>query len=225
MSVKYFDLYVKLGLEPIALYKNSKIPISKKWNEKWSIQKWRPYFEMDDYNMGILLGEVVDIEGDTQEANDFLLEITKGFDHPMYKSSKSIHHLFKNPDPHLTKKCYNGIEFRAYKHQSVIPPSKHKDGSCYLWCREAKFPVPEMPDKLYDFYCKHLGFGTKNKNKKLKKDFTYTICRGCDNKLRMNKTRLKLEVKAFQQIKSLWLCRKCRSHDIRELCRFIRHSR
>ena len=108
--VGFFDEYVQCGLQPIAIYKGDKCPIGKLWNQNWSVQRWRPMFEQtNDLNMGILLGNIVDVEGDTDQANENLSDMIGDLPHPMFKSSKSIHHIFLNPDENLTRKVMNGI--------------------------------------------------------------------------------------------------------------------
>ena len=61
--IDYFDKYVELGLKPIAIYPNQKCPMSNEWNINWSVKRWRPYFYTNDCNIGILLGDIVDVEG------------------------------------------------------------------------------------------------------------------------------------------------------------------
>ena len=97
--LNFFDKYVAAGLRPIAVYCDTKKPIIAGWNENWTIERWRPYFENGNYNMGILLGNIVDVEGDTEEANDLLERMIDGALRPKFRSSKSIHNLFINPDP------------------------------------------------------------------------------------------------------------------------------
>jgi hypothetical protein len=222
MLLKYFDGYVRMGLKPIALHPLSKKPVLNGWNKNWSVNKWRHFFETDTYNMGILLGDIVDVEGDTPQANAFLAKITKNIPHPTYRSSKSTHHLFINPDASLTRQTFKGIEFRAHNHQSVVPPSKHLDGACYKWSKDTKFPIPEMPQELVSLYLEN-----KKNNSCVRKYDKYgkkTQCNCCNQKFYINRTRLKLEVYAFRQIGRLWMCRKCRDIDIREACRKLRKN-
>lgn len=223
----YFDKYVELGLKPIPVYKDSKKPISHGWNESWSPERWRNCFLKDEYNMGILLGDIVDVEGDTEEANDLLVRMIDGVDCPRFRSSKSIHYLFKNPDPALTRRVFNGIEFRGHRHQSVVPPSIHNDGKLYCWLEGSKFPIPPMPTDLLNFYkicvAEKPTYIPKIKQKvKVRTDYTRTQCNTCLNKYYMNKKRLMLEVRAFQKMNQRWMCRSCRKVDIREICRQVR---
>lgn len=223
MLLKYFDGYVRMGLKPIALHPFSKKPVLNGWNRDWSIIKWRHFFETESYNMGILLGDVVDVEGDTPQANAYLDKITKNIPHPTYRSSKSTHHLFINPDPSLTRQAFKGIEFRAYNHQSVVPPSKHHDGTCYQWSKGTVFPIPQMPSELVNLYLENKKTDSYN-SRKYDKYGKKTQCNSCNQKFYMNRTRLKLEVAAFRETGQLWMCRKCRKIDIRESCRKIRKN-
>ncbi|MFX6202006.1 bifunctional DNA primase/polymerase, partial [Acinetobacter baumannii] len=73
------------------------------WNENWEEDQARNYFRRHpDCNIGLLLGDIVDVEGDTAEANYRLSRIVAGYPHPMYSSNRSVHHLFVNPDPQLS---------------------------------------------------------------------------------------------------------------------------
>ena len=224
--LEHFDLYVKIGLKPIAIFKDSKCPIGNHWNKNWSIERWRPYFNFDDYNMGILLGDIIDVEADTEEANDLLLRMIDDAPHPMFRSSKSIHHLFINPDKDLTRAVYGGIEFRGYLHQSVMPPSVHNDGSQYRWLKKAQFPICSMPDELLRYYYSNRKQDKPKKvaktKRRVKKEHKRTECRICKNKFYIHKKRLILEVKAFRENSLPWMCHECRELDMREPCRIIR---
>lgn len=230
--IKFFDKYVQLGLRPIAIYPQNKLPIGAGWNQNWSVQRWRPFFNDPYVNMGILLGDVVDVEGDSEEANDRLERMIDGMDRPKFRSCKSIHNLFINPDPTLQRLVVSGIEFRGYLHQSVVPPSKHETGTEYGWLAGSKFPIPPMPQELKEFYFKNKKARDAqqsrtrhvNKPRKTKKFHRRTQCNCCKNKFYINDTRLKLEVQVFRQYKMLWLCKDCRTIDIREDCRQFRKT-
>ena len=227
--LNYFDKYVSLGLKPIAVYKDSKKPVCASWNENWSKDRWRPYFQDDQYNMGVLLGDIIDVEGDTEEANDLLLRMIDNSSCPKFKSAKSTHYLFLNPDPHLTRKVFNGIEFRGHRHQSVLPPSVHNEGQPYCWLESSKFPVPPMPDGLLEFYRRNSlerpQYVPKPKTKRRQKEgFIWTPCNKCQKKFFMNKIRLMLEVRAYQKLNLRWMCRSCSPQSIKELCREVRQE-
>jgi len=220
-----------MRLKPIAVYKDSKIPVGQNWNSQYSAEHWRELIKTGNYNIGILLGDVVDVEGDTDEANTAILEMIGNIPHPSYKSSKSIHHLFINPDKDLTRIAHNGIEFRAHKHQSVVPPSSHIDGADYKWIKSSKFPIPQMPKRLLDYYLEIKSNKIKSKIKseirnyskpKNKKGYVKTCCKNCENQFFIHKKRLILETQSFISHGLNWQCRKCRPIDVRENCREIR---
>lgn len=227
----YYKAYVKMGFKPIALFKNSKCPIGKKWNENWDCDYWEKYFHTDQYNIGILLGDIIDVEGDTQEGNDLLSSIIRDLPHPMYKSYKSIHHLFLCPKniiiDHLS---FNGIEFRGHKHQSAMPPSIHEKGARYNWLASSKFPIPYLPQELVDFYLvnkkPNKTVVSKNSPKRgTKKGYIKTICNKCKSKFFINKKRLALEVKSFRYLlEQKWECRSCRTVDLRIQCKKIKNA-
>lgn len=227
--LQYFDSYVRAGFKPIALYDSSKIPVEKKWNSEWSTHRWRRYFESGSYNMGFLLGEILDVEGDTEEANSILTNLIGNTPHPHFQSHKSTHHLFLNPDKKLTRISRDGIEFRAFNHQSVVPPSTHDLGHDYRWLSGSCGTVPEMPKDLlkfyYDFKSKY-GLKQKTKNKSSNKSgFEKTQCNKCCKLFFIHRKRLFLEVKAFKKLDQSWMCHKCRKHDLRQLCRVIRNQK
>lgn len=227
--IDFFDQYVKIGYKPVPLYRDSKVPVERDWNHNWSINRWRKYFEQGTYNLGFLLGDIVDIEGDTEESNEFLTNLIGNVPHPTFRSHKSIHHLFINPDKDLTRLSREGIEFRGYGHQSVVPPSSHKLGENYKWLKNTSPIPPEMPDNVLKFYKNfkdkfYVKPELQKKKKTCKPGNTRTKCRLCEKCFYVNKKRLILEVRAFREIGCLWMCRGCRTHDIRELCRFIRNE-
>lgn len=228
--LEWFDGYVRTGLQPIAVFKDTKCPIGESWNKNWSVDKWRDYFKTDAYNMGILLGDIIDVEGDTAEANDLLLRMIDDVPHPMFRSSKSIHHLFLNPDPELTRWSFEGIEFRGFLHQSVVPPSLHSDGSQYGWLVNSSFKVPKLPDELLKYYLTNRNNRAKQfkndfvKKRKIKAGHCRTQCKICTKMFYIHKKRLFLEVKAFQQHRLPWMCHSCREFDMKEPCRILRKS-
>lgn len=231
--LNYFDAYVKLGLQPIAIHPVTKVPVAVEWNINWSVERWRCFFEnpKKTYNMGILLGDVVDVEGDTEEANDLLERMIDGAKRPKFRSNKSIHNLFVNPDPDLTwlKLKEPKIEFRGYSVQSIVPPSKHSSGQEYRWLQDSKFPIPPMPEELKEFYFrnkkaydKKISKSKKNHARRTKKYFRKTTCNCCGGKFFIHQRRLALEVAAFSKYFLRWMCHGCRELDVRESCREIR---
>lgn len=220
-------MYVEFGLKPIPISKQSKRPICKDWYSNWSSTRWRSYFHEDKFNMGILLGDVIDVEGDSPQANELIEKLIGNCPHPKFSSSKSIHHLFKSPNKQLTRVAYKGIEFRGMNHQSVVPPSIHGDFVSYRWLRGSVFEIPEMPINLLEYFKKIDSF--KKKSQTLHSTFKpkplySTICKSCNRKVKINKKRLALEVKAFWDFKLPWACQKCRKIDIRPICRALKKS-
>ena len=212
----WYDIYVAHGLEPIPLRPETKVPLLKKWQLGWSEDHMRHILGKVRCNMGFRLGTVMDVEGDTPAANKRLMRITKNCPHPMYTSSKSIHHLFLNPDPDLTIVKWEGIEFRGKRHQSVLPPSRHENGDRYCWLPESRFPIPKMPTSVLDL----LKIARKQDSPKPGSKKIYCSC--CRLECVHNYKRIKLEIKAFKHLGQKWHCKKCREHDVRSLCREIR---
>ncbi len=153
-KLEFFDIYTnrfKWQVTPIAV--NSKAPILKDWNKKYDKLYIRNLIEENpDYNLGLCLGKIVDVEADTPEANKTLTQMLGDYPHPQYRSSRSVHHLFLTPDPKLTKVIVEDIEFRGHKHQSLLPPSTVGNVD-YKWIN-AEFPIPPLPKSLLKFYWK-----------------------------------------------------------------------
>jgi hypothetical protein len=223
-ALNIFYEYKRLGYQIIPLMNNTKRPIFKAWNKKYSFAKIENFLKQNpgNYNFGILLGEVIDIEGDNQAANDFLDDVLKKIPHPSYRSSKSTHHLFRRSGKFFTRNVCNGIEFRGYGHQSVVPPSKHEDGKDYIWLTKI-LPVnclptlpPELEYQIKKFRIKNKDY-TKPHSKKI-------LCYGCKEICYINKRRLQIELLALSQTNQKWMCNPCRSYDLRDQVRQIRKS-
>jgi hypothetical protein len=206
--LEYFDALVSHGLQVIPIKANAKSPLCKGWNSKsWDSEKTRnKLLHFPDSNIGVLLGNIIDVEGDSPSANELLNKIIGKYPHPCYSSARSIHHLFLNPDPGLSIFEFQKIEFRGHGHQSVLPPSKHND-VCYSWLNCAQFPIPEMPKRLLDFYHK-VKYGNLNN---LKPNHIKVYCSVCQRSLFLHKKRWQLELRLFQSFGMKWQCRKCRS--------------
>lgn len=169
----YVEVYLNKGLKLIPLYSQSKKPLFKGWQNGFDKNRFLDIIsEHPSCNIGVLLGEIVDVEGDSPEANDLINELIGDYIHPKYTSNKSTHHFFVNPDPGLTKISFQSnsksntkdIEFRASKHMSVLPPSVHESGVRYVWDYNSSWPIPPMPPKLKDFYFK---FKNKTRDKRV----------------------------------------------------------
>jgi len=210
----WYDAYVGNKLEVIPLRPRTKIPY-KWWDKKWNSDWNRNFFCDNPYsNMGFRLGTIMDIEGDTPEANEKLMKITANCPHPMYSSSRSIHHLFLNPDPTFTIVRYKGMEFRGAKHQSVLPPSRHEDGKKYFWLPESRFPIPKMPTSVLNLF--------KIARQKKKPGGKKIHCFSCEEEHTRNFRRINLEIEAFKVFDQKWQCQGCRTIDVRPICREIR---
>jgi hypothetical protein len=215
-KLEFFDLYtLKLNWKITPICPDSKSPFLEKWNQTYHKEKIREYFEDNpEFNLGLILGDLVDVEADTPSANKFLDQLLIGSDHPKWSSSRSVHHLFINPDKKLTKLSIQGIEFRGRLHQSLLPPSKIKDVD-YNWINIVK--VPEMPKSLSNFYWKFVERIIRGIDNSVK-----IQCFICGKEIKMQEKRLNLEINAFKVLNQRWQCKKCRSNDIRPLCRRVR---
>lgn len=211
----WFDNYVAQGFKIIPLRPDTKKPIPYNWNTRWNEDHMRYIFgKVPQCNMGFVLGNIMDVEGDTPAANELLMRITKNCSHPMYSSTRSIHHLFLNPDPSMGILKYEGIEFRGKNCQSVLPPSRF-EGKQYLWHSESSFPIPKMPTSVLDLLKTARDGEKKPGSKKV-------FCSCCQQEYTLHYKRLALEVKAFKILEQKWQCRQCRDVDVRPLCCEIR---
>ncbi len=216
--IDHFDVLTERGMKIIPLQENSKIPIIKNWNGPWDNLLCRELLlKFPEANIGLLLGQIIDVEGDDNHANQTILSLIGDYPHPCYQSKKSIHHLFLTPDPQLRHFRWNKIEFRGAGHQSVLPPSQHA-GVKYRWLEKFKFPIPEMPPKLISFYESKKRAKVNN----LKPGHIQVWCDCCDEKIYLNEKRFHLEIEAFKLLGSKWQCHKCRPIDLRPACRLIR---
>jgi hypothetical protein len=189
----------------------------------------------------------MDVEGDSSEANEMLNELCEGFPHPRYKSSKSVHHLFRSPDPKITIAHYKKIEFRGRNHQSAVPPSQHENGKRYEWI-EWQDEIPEMPKPLKELLKISKIKKIKSKNKSsfgvnhvskidpvaqfLRNNlkFDYDVkpghsklwCPICEGVKFLHSKRLHFEFIAFKTLGFDWSCSNCRDVDVRGLVRNLR---
>lgn len=218
-TIDHFDKLTDLGLKVIPLRENSKVPMCKGWNVNWDQKAARERLErFPDANIGLLLGDVIDVEGDSEEANNVILKLVRNYPHPSYQSIRSTHHLFRTPDPKLRIMKVGEIEFRGHGHQSVLPPSSHY-GFQYHWKRNFKFPIPEMPEPLLLFFKRHMYGSSRPEHKP---GHLRTWCAKCERKVWINQKRHDLETEAFRMFEQRWMCRDCRSFDVRRICRMIK---
>lgn len=219
--IDHFDALTDRGLKVIPLRENSKIPLAKGWTENWDRDLSREnLLRFPNCNIGLLLGEIVDVEGDSEEANETILSLIGNYPHPTYRSKKSIHHLFLSPDRNLRHFSWKKIEFRGHGHQSVLPPSQHA-GIRYCWLKNFQFPVPEMPERLAGFY-KSL---THVRTNEIKPGHTKVWCCCCNKQIFLNEKRFQLELEVFNSMSMKWECQACRNIDIRSACRLVRKTK
>lgn len=227
--MNYFDNYLSIGFQPIVLAPRSKKPIARKWNGYYNSEVWRSHLELNPdkpYNLGILLGRFVDIESDNEEGNSILSGLIGSIPHPCFRSDRSVHHIFLNPDVNLTVAKFHGIEFRANMVHSVFPPSVHQSGKPYRFLKDSVLEVPPMPKPLLDLYwsnkqpCKQ----TSKRKPGLKTGFKKTVCNLCGKQSIVHAKRLALEVSFYQSLGRQWSCKKCSDVDPRQGCRNLRNQ-
>lgn len=219
-TAQHFEALTNLGLKVIPLYPNSKAPMCKNWNKNWN--KKNNLYKIKNTpnaNIGLLLGDIIDVEGDSDEANLLINDLIGDYPHPVYCSTKSTHHLFLNPEPGLTRFEWKKIEFRGFGHQSVLPPSKIGKIQ-YFWKVGFSLPVPSMPKNLLDFFYSKYNI-CKNKNF-IKSGHIKTRCFFCEKSSFVNKKRHDLELIVFKTIGQRWHCNKCRKFKIQSACRLVR---
>jgi hypothetical protein len=158
----------KHKLKIIPVLEDSKRPAFADWTTHHNPEAIKSYFEANPKaNMGLLLGEIIDVEADKECGNKYLNDqILRDYPHPKWKSNKSIHHLFRHPKIRHGKRIncnrfQQGIEFRGYGGHSVLPPSIVA-GIRYDWLPGELF-IPEMPQSLFRFYIHEI----KQKKKKI----------------------------------------------------------
>lgn len=206
MILKHFDYYTeKLGWRVVPLFPNTKKPYFKHWNLYYNQKKTREFLERrPSSNIGLLLGDVIDIEGDDEKANERLKYIIGDYPHTCYKSGKSIHHLFINPWKTLTRISYNGIEFRGHRHQSVLPPSTVANSN-YQWLKSSAFPLTSLPDSLISLY-KELIDSAKTEEKSAISPW----CSLCNNQVVVSRRKYNKDMTMFKKLGMKWICKKCR---------------
>lgn len=220
-TLYHFDKLTDFGLKIIPLRESSKIPFSKNWTDWNRLDCRKILVNNPTCNIGLLLGDIIDVEGDTPEANETISKLVEDYPHPKYASSKSIHHLFANPDPKLTLLKDKNIEFRGARHQSVLPPSVVGNGVCYRWLGVINFPIPVMPPKLTQFFLDMRRRREENKSA-LKPEHMTIACNECRKDCYIHCKRFRLELIAFKDLGMRWTCHNCRTVDIRESCRKVR---
>lgn len=221
---KVFSYYFNLGYQVIPIHYQTKVPIFKSWNKNYDSAKLEEFVAKSTVplNFGILLGEIVDIEGDCEKSNREIDELLVEIPHPVFQSRKSKHHLFRSRVKNLTRIVKNGIEFRGYKHQSIIPPSCHENGTKYEWITDVfKFEeIPFLPTNIHNYLNTLINQDKPQVNKKeLKPHHLSVSCASCLYKFYLHQVRFEKELRAFKNTGSRWLCRKCRPTDLRDTIR------
>lgn len=225
-----FHVYSQLGFKIIPLYFKTKSPIFKNWHASYNHDFYKEFFNSctEKYNFGMLLGEIIDIEGDCDTSNNLIDNMLHDIPHICYTSKKSKHHIFRSGLSNLTRVVIGGVEFRGYKHQSVIPPSLHEDGFAYKWITKICHvnEIPFLPTEVEKFLIQAIK-KTKNKkhNNKIKPGHTMVLCNKCSSKIYINKKRLDKEVIVFQEHGKKWECHPCRDIDLRPILRSMYSSR
>lgn len=217
--IKEFNRLLGYGFQPIALRPDTKVPIIKKWNTDWNEAEVRSVFKkFPNANIGILLGDIIDVEGDTPAANRRLLQLIGDYPHPSYRSRRSTHHLFRASGFKLRIAKDNGVEFRGCGHQSVVPCSI-VDGASYTW-EHWCYPIPVMPAKLRMYFR-----SVRNKRKTLVKSGHMRLhCAECRQIKMLHKRRFALELTAFKELGLPWQCHNCRKVDLRPRCRTLKRG-
>lgn len=228
-NLQIFQGYRNLGYQIIPLHFGRKSPVLNNWNHKYDPELIETYFRNSDskVNFGILLGDIVDVEGDSIHANQQLSELFAKITHPIYQSAKSLHHLFRNPHSKLTRIAYEGIELRAHRHQSAIPPSIHKNGMRYKWITKLMHvdDIPVLPEIVNDFLhdIRISNYKKKYRNK-TKPGHIQVTCDKCQTKVFMHAKRFDSEISIFREFAEKWKCKTCRNFDLRQVVRNYRKN-
>lgn len=108
--------------------------------------------------VGVNLGgsALIDVESDSDEAERVLEDLCRGTECPRWRSRRGVHRLFQaHPEvEHHDLRHAHGVavEFRAGRHQSVLPPSVIGEVR-YEWIADPfNVPPPPLPERLLAFY-------------------------------------------------------------------------
>jgi hypothetical protein len=232
IDIDTINEYIFKGFEIIPLKPLSKKPYQKNWTKRWNKNSsYALFFKDENINLGLKLGSIIDVEGDSEKGNDQIVSLIGDYKHPFYTSNKrSYHHLFLNPYKIRIIKI-NDIEIRGYGHQSVLPPSIVDNQ--YEWIDDNNLKVPKVPLKLLSFINNNYNYNFKgkyswkeqventklNKNMFLKPESVLKMCNCCKEYFPIHKKRFIKEVKAFKKINRSWVCKNCSDVDIRKLAK------
>jgi hypothetical protein len=142
---------------------DGKAPIYKGWPAfRPSVDNLHAVLEENgDAGIGVHLAGsgLIDFEGDTEHGEAILEQLCRGLEFPCYQSRKSRHRLFQAHDAVSYLKIVDlGIEVRAGRNQSVLPPSVviGETRTQYQWLVSPfDCPTPPLPDRILGFYLKH----------------------------------------------------------------------
>lgn len=220
-SLETISFYNNLGYKIIPLFYKTKTPIFKNWNCNYDPKVIKDFFAQQEspFNFGLLLGEIIDIEGDCLDSNKYIDELLRDIEHPCFQSKKSKHHLFRSTIKNLTRVVIEGVEFRGHRHQSVLPPSIHEDGQKYEWITKIyDFQnIPFIPRHIEEYIRNQISKSqSKQRKPKLKPNHTIVKCTICSKNIFINKDRLSKEVFFLSTHKISWSCNKCRTFDFRK---------
>lgn len=211
MIKEAFLKYLDFGYQPILLHYNAKVPIFFKWQRNYNHNIYLPLLDNGKkYNIGLLLGKTVDIEGDSEEANEILRNYFINVNHPIYKSKKSYHHLFKNTFRNISRIQIGRIEIRGYCHQSVVPPSNVDSEKDYVWIDDL-IPYKNLPEIPLDFASKYKLPSLKKimKSKIQLENQSAIWCNKCRKKFLLNNIQMKNILSKSRQLNQKWKCKTC----------------
>lgn len=129
------------GAACVKVGRRSKRPVGVAWNEHatQSPTEIAAWLEAG-YNVGILLGHggLVDVEYDDAQGRTLVKQLgLLDAKTPTYSSGRGEHRIFRLADdlPDCAWQKRGGLEIRlgGRPAQSVLPPSRHPDGSWYCW--------------------------------------------------------------------------------------------
>ncbi len=212
-----YEIYHQMGLPVIPVRPRTKIPRFSNWTKNYWHNMNADYIaKHPDANIGLLLGKIIDIEADSEEAEERLGLILSGIEHVQYRSMRGSHHLFLNPNKNFRKLVFDGIEYRGYGHHSLLPPSIGPNGFQYAWHKNSTTALTLLPN----FLEKNIKSVPKQKV-----HLELPRCSKCGRTCRVEAQRFKMEIEALSLIKTKWDCHKCRLYDLRPVCRMIRSGK
>ena len=153
--------HLSAGRKVIPCEAGGKRPIGASWASSWPADRLLPYLEAHpDCNLGLVMGDVIDIEWDSVEQHAAFGELFAGVDiprTPCFCSTRGKHYFFK-AHPRLTELGGGEIHYRKLgirigagkAAQTVIPPSI-VGGVARVW--EVSFddcPAAELPEIVVD---------------------------------------------------------------------------